>query len=269
MIQVTSSDYNFSKHGDIAFVPTMGNLHEGHLNLIKEAKLRSCFVVVSIFINPLQFNDANDLNNYPKSIDTDIKLLEIAGCDLVFLPDESILHDIDSIKASDQSNILCGKSRPGHFDGVLTIVNRLFNIINPKIAFFGLKDYQQFILIKNYAFEHFSDLLIIGVPTSRNIAGLALSSRNNLLSLEELSLASNIYKELYKIKTNFSLNNLDLLANEAKQNLTMLGFNVDYLDYLDAFTLDEVTSSTSTIIIAIAVYLGEIRLIDNILVNEV
>ena len=122
---------------------------------------------------------------------------------------------------------------------------------------------------KYYAFEHFSDLLIIGVPTSRNIAGLALSSRNNLLSLEELSLASNIYKELYKIKTNFSLNNLDLLANEAKQNLTMLGFNVDYLDYLDAFTLDEVTSSTSTIIIAIAVYLGEIRLIDNILVNEV
>ena len=247
----------------------MGNLHEGHLNLIKEAKLRSCFVVVSIFINPLQFNDANDLNNYPKSIDTDIKLLEIAGCDLVFLPDESILHDIDSIKASDQSNILCGKSRSGHFDGVLTIVNRLFNIINPKIAFFGLKDYQQFILIKNYAFEHFPDLLIVGVPTSRNIAGLALSSRNNLLSAEELSLASNIYKELYKIKTNFSLNNLDLLANEAKQNLTMLGFNVDYLDYLDAFTLNEVNSSTSTIIIAIAVYLGEIRLIDNILVNEV
>ena len=127
----------------------MGNLHEGHLNLIKAAKSESCFVVVSIFINPLQFNNANDLINYPKSIEADIKLLEKAGCDLAFIPDETILNDIDSIQASEQSNVLCGKSRPGHFDGVLTIVNRLFTIIDPKIAFFGLKDYQQFILIKN------------------------------------------------------------------------------------------------------------------------
>ena len=125
----------------------MGNLHQGHLDLIKSAKLQSSFVVVSIFINPLQFNDPNDLNNYPKSIEADLSLLELSGCDLVFMPDESILTDIETIQASDLSNILCGKSRPGHFDGVLTIVNRLFEIVKPSIALFGLKDFQQFILI--------------------------------------------------------------------------------------------------------------------------
>ena len=269
MIQVTSPEYNFSKHGDIAFVPTMGNLHEGHLNLIKAAKLESCFVIVSIFINPLQFNNANDLINYPKSIEADIKLLEAAGCDLAFIPEETILNDIDSIQASEQSNVLCGKSRPGHFDGVLTIVNRLFTIIDPKIAFFGLKDYQQFILIKNYATQHYSNLLIKGVPTTRDISGLALSSRNNLLNPHELDLAANIFKELCLIRTNFSLDKIDLLASEAKKNLEKLGFDIDYLDYLDGLSLKKINSSTSIIIIAIAVRLGQIRLIDNIIVNGV
>ena len=147
MIIVKSTDYNFQKHSDIAFVATMGNLHQGHLDLIKAAKLQSSFVVVSIFINPLQFNDPNDLNNYPKSIEADLSLLDLSGCDLVFIPDDSILTDIETFQAPDTSNILCGKSRPGHFDGVLTIVNRLFEIVKPSIALFGLKDFQQFILI--------------------------------------------------------------------------------------------------------------------------
>ena len=268
MIIVKSTDYNFQKHRDIAFVATMGNLHHGHLDLIKAAKLQSSFVVVSIFINPLQFNDPNDLNNYPKSIEADLSLLDLSGCDLVFIPDDSILTGIETVQAPNLSNILCGKSRPGHFDGVLTIVNRLFEIVKPSIALFGLKDFQQFTLIKNHAALNFPNLCIKGIETVRDNKGLALSSRNNLLNQDELKLASNIFNELSLIKKNYSSNNLYLLIDKAKNNLIKLGFKVDYLDSLDALSLNEIDSSTSSIIIAIAVYIGEIRLIDNIIINE-
>jgi|TARA_B110000881_G_scaffold214623_1_gene227315 pantoate--beta-alanine ligase len=268
LIVARSTEYSFSKHSDIAFIATMGNLHDGHLALVKNAKSKSNFVVVSIFINPLQFNDPEDLNNYPKSLEVDLEILELAGCDLVFIPDNAILINLEPIKAQDLSNTLCGKSRPGHFDGVLTIVNRLFEIIDPKIAYFGLKDYQQYLLIKNYAALYYPNLMIIGCSTERNKSGLALSSRNNLLNDDQVKLAANIYIELNSIKTNYTLNNLNLLKDKATKNLQELGFKIDYLEAVDALSLGQINDSTITIIVAIAAYLGDIRLIDNIIISK-
>ncbi|MDB2448336.1 pantoate--beta-alanine ligase [Gammaproteobacteria bacterium] len=138
----------------VSFVPTMGNLHNGHMALIDKAKSYDSHVVASIFINPLQFNDASDFKNYPKSIDDDIAILSEHGCDSLFIPDSSILEDIKEIKAPDKALYLCGMNRPGHFDGVLTIVNKLFEIIKPSRSFFGKKDFQQLTLISNFVKEN-------------------------------------------------------------------------------------------------------------------
>lgn len=247
----------------------MGNLHDGHLALVKNAKSELNFVVVSIFINPLQFNDPDDLKNYPKSIELDLELLEQAGCDLVYIPDNAILNNLDLIKAPDLSYRLCGKSRPGHFDGVLTIVNKLFKIIDPKIAYFGLKDYQQYLLIKNHAASFFPNLIITGCLTERSNSGLALSSRNNLLNTDEVKLARNIFIELSLIKTNYTLNNLITLTDQATKNLENLGFKIDYLEAVDAATLCKINDTTDNILIAIAAYLGNVRLIDNIIFSKI
>ena len=134
----SASDYDFINNNNISIVPTMGNLHDGHLELIKSAKSSNAYVVATIFINPLQFNDKNDYKNYPITIEEDLKALETSGCDLVFLPSSNILDNIKTINAPNSANILCGKSRPGHFDGVLTILNKLFQLTNPKTAYFGL-----------------------------------------------------------------------------------------------------------------------------------
>ena len=159
----------------ISFVPTMGNLHKGHMALIDKAKSYDSHVTASIFINPLQFNDASDFNNYPKSLDDDIGLLSKHGCDSVFIPDSSILENIKEIKAPDTATYLCGMNRPGHFDGVLTIVNKLFEIIKPTRSFFGKKDFQQLTLIKNFVIENNLPIEIISVDTVRagTLGGIA------------------------------------------------------------------------------------------------
>ena len=253
---------------ELTFVPTMGNLHQGHISLIDLAKQYENEIISSIYINRLQFNDMNDYEKYPKSLQSDIHLLERNGCDHLLIPDESILDDIKLIKAPSKSKKLCGKNRPGHFDGVLTILNKFFKIINPKISIFGKKDYQQFLLVKEFVIKNHSNIKIIGGDTIREDSGLALSSRNNLLSEEEKHIASSIYKVLCDIQSSKNLLNKKLLDNK-KKYLTKLGFEVDYLTTCDASTLEESLSiDTNDLLVAIAAKLGEVRLIDNILIRK-
>ena len=181
---------------DIVLVPTMGNLHKGHISLIGEAKRLGKTIVASIFINPLQFGKNEDFDNYPRTLNVDLKKLELAGCDYVFNPSGNILQNIMEHKASDLSNKMCGKTRPGHFDGVVTIVGKLFDIIKPQHAVFGLKDYQQFLIIKKFVTQNHLDIKITGGPIIRERDGLAMSSRNNLLTPEERLIAPIIYKKL-------------------------------------------------------------------------
>ena len=256
-----------SNYDQISFVPTMGNLHDGHISLIKKANEYSDTVLASIFINPLQFNDKNDFINYPKTLDSDINLLIKNECDCLFLPDQSILNNIKQIKSSYKSQHLCGLNRPGHFDGVLTIVNRLFDLVKPTRAIFGKKDYQQLLLISDFVKENNLPINIIGSEIVRDQSGLALSSRNNHLSADEKKLASNLYKTLKIIANKGNkLTNNDII-NE-KNRLLELGFSIDYLNVCNPQELSKESNyNIRPLIVAIAAHIGEIRLIDNILIT--
>ena len=259
----------YKSRGDkITLIPTMGNLHQGHISLIDLAKQYENEIISSIFINRLQFNEKNDYEKYPKSLESDIELLEKNGCDYLLIPDESILDNIKLIKAPSKSKKLCGKNRPGHFDGVLTILNKFFKIINPEISIFGKKDYQQFLLVKEFVIKNCLNIKIIGGDTIREDSGLALSSRNNLLSEKEKHIASSIYKVLCDIESSKNLLNKELLENK-KKYLTKLGFEVDYLTICNALTLEDSFSiDTNDLLVAVAAKLGEVRLIDNILLTK-
>jgi len=251
----------------ISFVPTMGNLHNGHMSLIDNAKSYNSHVTASIFINPLQFNDASDFKNYPKSLDDDIALLSKHGCDSLFVPDSSILENIREIKAPDTALYLCGMNRPGHFDGVLTIVNKLFEIIKPKRSFFGKKDFQQLTLIKNFVKENNLSIEIISVDIVRELSGLAMSSRNNRLSESDREKASKLYETLSLIKDNSSNLSMEII-NSYKDELTKKGFDVDYLSVCDPISLKDLEDFNSKpILVAIAASISGIRLIDNILID--
>ena len=189
------------KPGKLALIPTMGNLHEGHLSLIKMAKLHSSKTITTIFVNPLQFGKNEDFNEYPRTIETDIEKLNNENCDVLFIPkNKNEMFDDKTkpkqIESGELGKELCGKIRPDHFDGVLTVVFRMFYIINPDIAIFGAKDYQQQVLIKSMAKFYFPNLEILTAPIVRSSNGIALSSRNNYLSSKELELASNLFKSL-------------------------------------------------------------------------
>ena len=251
----------------ISFVPTMGNLHKGHMTLIDKAKSYDAHVSASIFINPLQFNDASDFNNYPKSLDDDIGLLSEHGCDSVFIPDSSILENIKEIKAPDTATYLCGMNRPGHFDGVLTIVNKLFEITKPTRSFFGKKDFQQLTLIKNFVSENNLPIEIISVDTVREPNGLAMSSRNNRLSESDREKASELYKTLSSIRDN-SNNLSNKIIKSHKDGLMRQGFDVDYLSVCNPISLKVLEDFNSKpILVAVAASIGGIRLIDNILID--
>ena len=257
-----------SAFDQITFIPTMGNLHNGHLSLFERASELNNPIFSSIFINPLQFNNKNDFANYPKTLKNDISLLESHNCECLFLPDESILDNIEQIKAPDKANFLCGANRPGHFDGVLTIVNKLFDIMRPSDAVFGLKDYQQYLLIKDYVNSRNLPINVVGSKTIRDKNGLAMSSRNNLLTSNELIKASEIYKSLLFIKNN--TNNLSIrLLNEVSRHLNKEGFEVDYLKVINSITLQECLSKDyeeGHQVVAIAAKLGSVRLIDNMFI---
>jgi pantoate--beta-alanine ligase len=251
----------------ISFVPTMGNLHKGHMALIDKAKSYDSHVCASIFINPLQFNDASDFNNYPKSLDDDIALLTKHGCDSAFIPDSSILENIKEIKAPDTAAYLCGMNRPGHFDGVLSIVNKLFEITKPTRSFFGKKDFQQLTLIKNFVSENNLPIKIISVDTVREQNGLAMSSRNNRLSESDREKASELYKTLSLIRDN-SNNLSNKIIKSHKDGLMRQGFDVDYLSVCNPISLKNLEDFNSKpILVAVAASIGGIRLIDNILID--
>ena len=257
-----------SAFDQITFIPTMGNLHNGHLSLFERASELNNPIFSSIFINPLQFNNKSDFTNYPKTLEKDISLLESQNCECLFLPDESILDNIEQIKAPDKANFLCGANRPGHFDGVLTIVNKLFDIMRPSDAVFGLKDYQQYLLIKDYVNSRNLPINVVGSKTIRDKNGLAMSSRNNLLTSNELIKASEIYKSLLFIKNN-TKNLSKHFLDEVSRDLNKKGFTVDYLTVINSITLQECLNQRmeeGRLIVAIAAKIGSVRLIDNIFI---
>jgi len=258
----------------IGLVPTMGNLHAGHLKLVEEAKRQCNFVVCTIFVNPLQFGVNEDIEEYPQTLATDISSLKAYRCDCLFHPDSKEIYPqgIDSqtkVSVPELGNDHCGKSRPGHFDGVTTVVNKLFNICQPDKAFFGFKDYQQYLIIRRMVTDFHYPIKIIGVETQRETSGLALSSRNNYLSNEQKKLAPMLHQTLLSVSHSLmsSDKNFAALEASAKQSLKSATIEPDFLSICNATTLRPAQKSDQELVILGAVFLGETRLIDNIRVS--
>lgn len=257
----------------IALVPTMGALHEGHLALIKEAKQKADIVIISIFVNPLQFGQNEDLNKYPRTLEKDIQLCKSIGVDLIFTPTAEEIYPEGQenlskvIPREKVANCLCGKTRPNHFEGVLTIVLKLFNLIQPTQAYFGEKDFQQLTLIRLMLKDLNLNIDIIPVSIVRDSGGLALSSRNKYLTELELNQANQIYLTLLETAENIK-NKLSILEalNSAKLNLSTQGFTIDYLEARSEDTLEIVNNKNSPFRLLIAAYFGinKTRLIDNL-----
>jgi len=253
----------------IAFVPTMGNLHEGHLRLIEEALKKTKHVVVSIFINPLQFNSKEDFKNYPRTLEEDLLMLQKLDVPFVFAPSkEDILDPLQTIQIQlpEIASDLCGKFRPGHFNGVATIVCKLFNLIQPQLAFFGKKDFQQLFLIKELVKQLSYPIDIIGVDTVRDKDGLAKSSRNNLISEENRKKASQLFQlmNLMKDKAIQKKSSFKEIEEDAVRLLNASGWIVDYLAIRSALSLKTPVHDENQMVILGAATLGSVRLIDNI-----
>jgi len=264
---LTKRELNTKK--GLSLIPTMGNLHNGHLSLIKEAKTYDFKTIVTIFVNPLQFGPNEDFNSYPRTIKSDIEKLENINCDYVFIPQNDFAENLKTIKAPSISMELCGKNRPGHFDGVLTIINKIFSLILPAKAFFGLKDYQQFILIKEFAKIKFPDIEILGLPIIREKDGLAMSSRNNLLTKDERKIAPLIYESLTWIKENINKASTEDLIKFSAEKLKRNNFEIDYFGFYDTSNLKKIENYKKKALIAIAAKIGHVRLIDNIIIKDI
>jgi len=269
-LQATLNDWR-DKGNKIAFVPTMGGLHAGHLALVEFAKQKADKVIVSVFVNPTQFGENEDFDQYPKSLEQDTTLLEQHQVDGLFTPsvEQVYPHGLDSdIKAGELGNILCGDSRPGHFDGVTQVVHRLFEIVEPNVAIFGQKDYQQLLVITKMAHQYFPMTKVLSQVTIREQDGLAMSTRNLYLSVNERKIAPNLYKNLLEIKGKIQeKQKIDAVIKTAEKQIQK-DFELDYLEVLDANTLKQITDNTSKIAILCAVFLGSTRLIDNIIFNK-
>lgn len=255
----------------ISFVPTMGCLHDGHLSLVKKAKTLADHVVVSIFVNPLQFDDPQDLLKYPNIIDKDLLKLKDNQVELVFVPNAQTFYpegeeNVQQIELGQITTILEGEKRPGHFAGVATVVKRLFDLIQPTYALFGEKDFQQLIVINQLVKQFSLDIQIFGMPIFREQNGLAMSSRNIHLTEVELLKAAEIYRQLVSIKQklNTGTTNFADLEQESIQNLTKTGFIPEYVSICDAETLQPANNLSKSMVILIAAKLGKIRLIDNL-----
>ena len=254
------------KFRHLSLVPTMGNLHEGHLKLVNQASEISDFVCVSIFINPLQFGPKEDYSAYPRTLDEDLNKLDNTNCSLVFLPEsEDLLLNIKEFKADPYlSSVLCGKTRKNHFDGVVTIVNKLFDLFKPKSAYFGEKDYQQLMIIKDFVRRHDLNIKIEGIPTEREDYGLAKSSRNMFLSHAEKEKASLIYRSLCKVRQSIlNLSCIDKALEEAIELLEENNFKVDYLEARSRKSLKP-SKDLKDIILLCAATINNVRLIDNL-----
>ena len=253
----------------VGFVPTMGYLHEGHESLIKRASEENDKVVVSIFVNPIQFGPKEDLSTYPRDLERDSKVCESAGADIIFHPENEEMYFNDFSTFVDMNGLtsgLCGKSRPTHFRGVCTVVTKLFNIVAPDRAYFGEKDAQQLAVIKRMVRDLNIDVEVIGCPIVREKDGLAKSSRNTYLSTEErsaaiiLNKALNIAKEKIedgeRISSNIISTVKDIIESEKLAR-------IDYIEVVDSFSMESVDKIEKSVLVAIAVFIGKTRLIDN------
>lgn len=254
----------------VGFVPTMGALHEGHLTLVRRCAAENDVCVVSIFVNPTQFNNKHDLETYPRNLEADIKLLQSAGCDVLFAPSESEIYPEPDTKRFDfgtLDKVMEGAYRPGHFNGVAQVVSRLFNIIKPTRAYFGEKDFQQLAIIREMVKQYNVPVEIVGCPIAREESGLALSSRNQRLSAEGKAAALSISKALFGsvyLKNEKSVSELKAWVIDKINSDPML--EVEYFDIVDALSLESIENwdETDNAVGCVTVYCGDVRLIDNI-----
>ncbi len=254
----------------VAFVPTMGNLHEGHLTLVREARKHADVVVVSIFVNPMQFERADDLANYPRTLEDDLSKLNGEGVEFVFTPTPEVMYPegLDkqtSVEVPGLSTMLEGASRPGHFRGVATIVTKLFNIVQPDVACFGEKDFQQLAVIRQMTLDLCLDIEIIGVPTVREMDGLAMSSRNGLLTIDERQRAPVLARTMRWISSAIRGGRDDYASviEDAEDQLRAADLQPDEIFIRDARTLQPVSAETTQVVILMSAFLGKARLIDN------
>jgi len=257
----------------VAFVPTMGNLHEGHMKLVEKARQEADIVVASIFINPTQFGENEDLSGYPRTLEEDKKKLISEGCHLLYTPNNAIMYpepDLTRVEVKKITTLHCGASRPGHFVGVATIVLKLFNQVQPDVAVFGLKDFQQFTVLKTMVDNLFLPIRMVGVDTGRADDGLAHSSRNNYLTSDERERAPELYRILRQTKTAIDGGNTHYaqLTRQAKEALTQAGFTPDYFNISRRLDLEPATEDDRELVILAAAFLGKARLIDNIQIDR-
>jgi pantoate--beta-alanine ligase len=257
----------------IGFVPTMGYLHEGHLSLVEAARSKADIVVVSVFINPTQFSQGEDLAHYPRDLKRDEKLLSNFSVDLLFLPEAGKIYGDDYktfVEVDGLSKKLCGRTRPTHFRGVATIIAKLFNLVSPDFAFFGEKDFQQQLIIKKMAADLNFPVEIISLPTVREFDGLAMSSRNQCLTPKEREHALTLYKALLIAREEIEKGekNHNKIIMRLRSILGAVpGMRLDYVAIVDPDTLEEVKAIKGTVLASIAVHLGKARLIDNMLID--
>ncbi|MDE8604241.1 pantoate--beta-alanine ligase [Marinomonas sp. RSW2] len=258
----------------IIFVPTMGNLHDGHMSLIRRATEEGDVIVSSIFVNPMQFSANEDLERYPKTLEEDKRVLQANGCHYLFAPDALEMYP-DGKRSQTQieviglSDILCGASRPGHFVGVSTVVTKLFNIVQPDCAIFGNKDFQQLKVIEDMVRDLSSNVRVIGIDTARNDDGLAMSSRNGYLTEEERHIAPTMYQTLLWAKEALITNSAshEDIREQALQKLEAAGFRRDYFEIRAQDNLQTPSEEEKSLVILAAAYLGSARLIDNLRVE--
>jgi pantoate--beta-alanine ligase len=255
----------------VVFVPTMGNLHAGHVSLIEAARRHGKRFVASIFVNPMQFGPNEDFAHYPRTPTQDAKMLEEAGCDLMFMPEVAEIYPNGAAHATRVevpgiSNILCGEFRPGHFEGVATIVAKLFHIVDPDVAIFGEKDFQQLTVIRRMVADLCLRVEIVGAPTVREADGLAMSSRNQYLDEAQRKLAPTIYRQLQQAAAALKAGVRDFAQIETTGIATLngAGFRTDYFNVRDAKTLAPARRDTQHFVVLTAARLGKARLIDNI-----
>ncbi len=272
-LRQTLADVKASRRS-VGLVPTMGNLHAGHLSLVKPARAQCDFAVATIFVNPLQFGPNEDFNRYPRTLAADIAMLETVQCDAVFTPAVEELYpqgmaQQTRISVPQLSTLYCGKTRPGHFDGVCTIVCKLFNMIQPDVAFFGLKDFQQFFLIRRMVSDLQLPLQLVGLPTVREPSGLAMSSRNGYLSSIERQQAVAINNMLQHTANLLRTGHRDFvpLEQQACEQLAKSGLRPDYFHVVDADTLLPATETSRHLVLLAAAWAGTTRLIDNLTVD--
>jgi len=259
----------------IALVPTMGNLHEGHISLVRKATESADIVVTSIFVNPMQFGAGEDLDTYPRTLAEDQDLLAPAGNTLVFAPSVSEIYpeglaNQTKVVVPEVSDGHCGASRPGHFEGVATVVTMLFNMVQPDIAFFGEKDFQQLAVIRKMTRDLMMPIEIVGAPTVREEDGLAKSSRNGYLSDEERRIAPVVHQVLTSVATQVEKGRSDFLSleQEAKEALTSAGLRPDYFNIVNSLTLKPAAETDKEFTLLVAAFLGTTRLIDNVSVTR-